>query len=829
MGKKNKKKNKGQGEPNPAPPGAVSKPDSMQPPIHARDDAPIPSLVPAPTTGAPVPAAPAAAPPVAAATPAPTAPAPEIRTPPPVSPAATALPAADRPPAAPATPPSSAIAPAPAQPSAAPAPPAATPPLRPPTAPAPNVPLRLDPVPAGTTAGDNVSPWALVAILAFLAALILFFGVSHSIFKKTGALPGPGPGTAPDGSAFGGKSNPVARDRRVSQNTPPQEVPAARPGNHAPPARGGPPANPAPQADGSDRNATDRIASRLILPAEQIDDPSKDGWDTEVFAEHAKAQLDRLAKTIPDPAARAGLDLSRLATPSFHTAGLRPEPLQTAYTDAFAVVRRSVGPSEFPAQPDLDPLRGPEGLREALARQGQIVAGASSIRHKFKIYRVVPGQGHTDTLVDFQIYGRTASGSTQVNSIWQVRWVAGPDATTPLVAWIGVPDYEEIESRTAQGDWFSDITLGVLKGNRAFDEHLMHGYNHWWTRVESAVGFQIFSRCGLAIGDANGDGLEDVYVCQPSGLPNRLFVQNPDGTVTDRSSEAGIDFLDLTSSALFLDLDGDGDQDLALAMLECLLVLENDGSGRFRIAASVKANPDTQSMCAADYDLDGDLDLFVCVNDGWQVGKPQITTGTFVYHDATDGGPNHLFRNDGGWTFTDVTAECGLEADNRRHSLAACWEDFDDDGDPDLYVANDYGPNNLWRNDGGKFVDVGRAAGAEDFGSGMSAHWGDFDRDGRFDIYVANMWSSAGGRVTYNEKFRPFEDPGTKRRWQRFAKGNTLLRNHGDGRFEEVSAEAAVEMGRWAWGSNFADLNNDGWEDLLVANGYLTMEDPADL
>ncbi len=159
-----------------------------------------------------------------------------------------------------------------------------------------------------------------------------------------------------------------------------------------------------------------------------------------------------------------------------------------------------------------------------------------------------------------------------------------------------------------------------------------------------------------------------------------------------------------------------------------------------------------QSLSASDYDLDGDLDLYICLNI-----PPASDPGTssaasrFSYHDANDGAANHLFRNDidakADWIFTDVTRSSGLDIDNRRHSLAASWEDYDNDGDPDLYVANNYGQNCLYRNDGGKFVNVAQAAGVVDYGSGMSVSWGDYDHDGWFDLYVGNTFSSAGSRI----------------------------------------------------------------------------------
>ena len=110
-----------------------------------------------------------------------------------------------------------------------------------------------------------------------------------------------------------------------------------------------------------------------------------------------------------------------------------------------------------------------------------------------------------------------------------------------------------------------------------------------------------------------------------------------------------------------------------------------------------------------------------------------------------------------------------------------------------------------------------------------SVTWSDFDRDGWLDVYVSNMWSAAGNRIAFQPRFKRGAPAEVKQRLQRFARGNTLLRNRGDGTFLDVSAPAGVEMGRWSWCSQFADINNDGWEDLLVANGYITGDDSGDL
>ncbi len=209
----------------------------------------------------------------------------------------------------------------------------------------------------------------------------------------------------------------------------------------------------------------------------------------------------------------------------------------------------------------------------------------------------------------------------------------------------------------------------------------------------------------------------------------------------------------------------------------------------------------------------------------------------FVYHDSNDGAANTFYLNrtesPGDWEFADVTKDAGLDTNNRRWSFAAAWEDFDNDGDQDLYVANDFGRNNLYRNDSDgsalRFVDIAGEAGAEDSASGMSVSWGDCDRDGFMDVHVSNMFSAAGSRITTQSNFKPGLSESLRNRFQHFARGNTLLRNlHGKG-FKDVSVSAGVTMGRWAWGSNFADLNNDGWEDLVVANGFVTTDDTGDL
>ena len=149
-------------------------------------------------------------------------------------------------------------------------------------------------------------------------------------------------------------------------------------------------------------------------------------------------------------------------------------------------------------------------------------------------------------------------------------------------------------------------------------------------------------------------------------------------------------------------------------------------------------------------------------------------------------------------------------------------------------MANDFGRKNLYRCDRDAegnvhFKDVAASAGVEDISAGMSASWGDADGDGRPDIYVSNMWSSAGNRVAYQRRFHEGASPEAVASFQRHARGNSLFQNAGDGTFYDISEPAGVTMGRWAWGSRFVDLNNDGRDDLVVANGYITQPDAGDL
>jgi hypothetical protein len=474
-----------------------------------------------------------------------------------------------------------------------------------------------------------------------------------------------------------------------------------------------------------------------------------------------------------------------------------------------------------------------------------LFANSDETLFKFKLFRVQPSAEHITTRQYFSLSGHDTQRTIQQNSTWTARWQPGKNGEPPRLLSIVVEDLEQVSTHgSQQTKLFSDCTESALAGNSCYEQQLQRGWNHWLERGQDDHYFFILSTPGLAIGDVDGDGLDDLYLCQEAGLPNRLFRQQMDGRLLDISVDAGVNWLENSRSALFVDLDNDGDQDLAVAVLGGIVIAKGNGQGKFSIDDVLPTVDDVMSLSAADFDQDGRLDLYVCgyASSSFLEQSANVAIAAeaenFVYHDANNGAENHLFRNEitsnGGWHFRDVTSESGLNENNQRWSLAASWEDFDNDGDQDLYVANDYGRNNLYRNDleasgRRRFVDVAATAGVEDSASGMSVSWADYDQDGWMDIYVSNMYSAAGNRIAHQDRFKSDAPADVKKRLQRFARGNTLLRNQGDGTFVDTSLEAGVTMGRWAWGSRFVDINNDGHEDLVVANGYITTDDTSDL
>ncbi|MDE2785529.1 MAG: FG-GAP-like repeat-containing protein [Chloroflexota bacterium] len=355
--------------------------------------------------------------------------------------------------------------------------------------------------------------------------------------------------------------------------------------------------------------------------------------------------------------------------------------------------------------------------------------------------------------------------------------------------------------------------------------------------AEAGVAFQHFRDpvdriplgAGVVVFDFNNDGRQDIYVASkpswdesPDQIDgaNALYRNDGNGTFTDVAAEAGVDeLMGLSNGGCAADYDNDGDQDLYVTNWGSSKLFRNNGSGRFVDATDHAGlgdpDPSYRSMgCAwGDYDRDGHLD-FVIVRHMEESDMEAFDLRLFYLAVR----PLGLFHNNGDGTFTEVSHLLGDGSAPQKipgeygnlwgAGFQPGWVDFDNDGDSDLYVVNDFGhdvqPNVLWRNDGPgesgawQFEDISRDSRTDVPMFGMGLAVGDYDLDGHFDLYVTNI-----------------ED-------------NVLLKNNGDGlTFTESAADAGAGMGafqrrqRVSWGTVFFDYDNDGWEDLYVASGHL--------
>ncbi len=553
------------------------------------------------------------------------------------------------------------------------------------------------------------------------------------------------------------------------------------------------------------------------------DDPSADGWSTEQANNAVGDQIKKLKAALAGHADEAG-DLSEVLAPDFTCGPLVPGKWEPGFEDGAFRIRRGSAAVEKSGQA----VKGVEAWKAGLAA---LHSGVEGLRPALKVIRISLAEKEISTTLDFELDQDLPEGTRQLNATWLAAWTR---EVPPRLRSLTAQGFEESTGKKAA--LFADVSEAVLGGTKAWGDQLVLGTDHWTGRIDSNLGMEVNGWIGVSLGDANGDGLDDVYVPQQGGLPNLLFIHQPDGTLRETGAAAGVDWLDSSHAALFIDLDNDGDQDLVTGVGDGLVFQENDGKGRFTVKATRLAPGGyPYGLAAADYDQDGDLDIYAaCYHQREGVNRNFTFARPIPYHEAENGAPNILFRNDGGWRFTNVTKPSGMDERNNKFSYAPTWEDYDQDGDLDLYVANDFGSNSLYRCDRTPeglvhFTEVAQSSGVDDPAAGMSACWGDCDNDGRADLYVANMFSSAGNRITFQSAFLNGVDEKTRSLYQRHARGNSLFKNRGDGTFTDVSVEAGVTMGRWAWSSRFIDLNNDGWLDIHVANGYITQEDPHDL
>jgi hypothetical protein len=315
----------------------------------------------------------------------------------------------------------------------------------------------------------------------------------------------------------------------------------------------------------------------------------------------------------------------------------------------------------------------------------------------------------------------------------------------------------------------------------------------------------------VSVADFDGDDKPDLYFTDSRfGQPNALYHNRGDGTFEEVAASAGVADLNrpgegVSMGAVWGDIDNDGREDLLVYRYGYLALFRNvDGHHFVDITAQAGLHRWVNSNGAIwlDYDRDGLLDLYVTAYfrdiDLWHLTTTRIMHDSFEY--ATNGGKNLLFHNLGGGRFEDVTDKMGVGS--TRWTLAAASADFDGDGWPDIYLANDYGPEELYLNDHGHGFKLTTAGLEAESKSGMAVALGDAFNRGKIDAFVTNI--SERGYIFQNNNLRL----------------NEMVGSH---RFRNV-AEGQIADAGWAWGAQFGDFNNDGANELFVANGFISAD-----
>ena len=554
-------------------------------------------------------------------------------------------------------------------------------------------------------------------------------------------------------------------------------------------------------------------------------EPGTDAFPLEGQARELEVRLRGVSDAFRGGAARLSGVTRTLLDPGFRGGRLLPAR-EAAPSQAQLEVTRA---QDLPGDPTLDARAFSAELQRLIGDVREVAVA------EFLITSIQPDEAGDSssrlrTSVRYDIVGAgTKAYRVQHVGEWQMIWRRNA-AGWQVVRWTAT---SHVVSR-ARTRIFTEVTEASIGGTDSFRRQLAIDLDSWMGTFDSVLTRDSNGHHGVSVGDVDGDGLEDLYVAQPAGLPNRLYRNRGDSTFEDITDRSGLGVLDDTAASLFADVDNDGDEDLVLSTATKPILFLNDGSGHFtpvedgfRFARPLQGVLTSISM--ADYDRDGFVDLYLCVYS-YFFGAGEDKAGTPApYYDARNGPPGVLLRNDGHGRFVDATGDAGLDAGNDRYHFAAAWADYDGDGWPDLLVANDFGTKNLYRNLGVKdgkvrFEDVAVSAGVLDHGAGMSATFLDYDNDGLLDIYTGNMWSAPGQRVTSAPAFMPDATPDVRALYRRHVRGNSLLRNLGNGSFEDTSIEAHAEMGGWAWSSDAFDFDRDGWDDLYVVNGMLSRE-----
>lgn len=340
--------------------------------------------------------------------------------------------------------------------------------------------------------------------------------------------------------------------------------------------------------------------------------------------------------------------------------------------------------------------------------------------------------------------------------------------------------------------------------------------DNWQVAVEETEQY----RFQYAVEDFDSDGRLDIAVALVNGPP-MLLKQYPDGTFRQVALERGIAVSRPLENfcCCWVDFDNDNEPDLIMGDR----VYQNDG-GLFTDVtetAQISIDPFCMGAVVADYDLDGDQDVYVIYQV--DLGKMDTENAQWV-DDRMTGKANRLWQNDGAGHFTDVTAQSNAGAGG-RHTHAAAWFHFDDDLYPDLYVANDFGLNVVLKNNGdGTFSNITEASGAGGYSTSMGVATGDLDNNGTNEVYVANMFSKMGRRIIAYVSDDDYPE-GIYEQIVGSCAGNQLYSRSADsGQFQELSEEAGINGVGWAFAPAMADFDNDGLLDIYATTGFMSFD-----
>ena len=321
----------------------------------------------------------------------------------------------------------------------------------------------------------------------------------------------------------------------------------------------------------------------------------------------------------------------------------------------------------------------------------------------------------------------------------------------------------------------------------------------------------------VSVCDYNNDGWLDLYaVTSATGGQNALLSNRGDGTFEDVAERAGLADLNrvrtgASQGSVWGDFDNDGHDDVFVYKWGQGQLFRNGGDGTFRDVTAGSGLERRINSSAAnwfDFDRDGVLDLFVTgyfaeEHDLWNLETTRIMQDSFEF--SNNGGRNVLYRGLGNGKFEDISDAVGITG--TRWTYASLAADFDGDGWQDLYVANDYGTEELFLNRNGQRLELAEDIGLEgESKSGMSASLGDLWDGERMAVYVTNISKSGF-----------------------LFQGNNLRVNHlnQSGRMLQLDDQTAADCG-WAWGAQFGDLDNDAWQDLVVVNGFISASEDRD-